>query len=1287
MTVTRFGKKVLKITGYILCGLVIIAVAFHFWFIHHAKELLEDTVSKKTNGKIKLQIHKLHYNYFTRRMVLDKAVFYTTDTLTAPSAYRFSITELRLDLKAILPLIMNKRLLIDSLYLQSPDIQVTTLRYSKDTIQKKKEDISIPYEMGKVYHSIQDALQVLQVTRFQIEDGKFTLLNKVQTGQQPLIIGKIHFHIDNLKVDTAQYSGKEKFMFSDNVVLRSHDQNILFPDRRHRLSFSRFRINLQQRLVEFDSCTIEATKKDSAGSSFKVFFDALLLTNIDFDTLYRAEVIKADSVYCINPKFMLDVELGKNKDNKKAPPKLENIIKQLTGDLQLGFVIVENADFNIKTIKDGKPSSFTFSKNNFELQGLSVDQDEAKPIKVQSFTMAIRNYENFIKDSSYSVKFDSVVFKNDRITLNNFLFNKLENGKITNTFSVPQFSLEGLSWDYLVFEKRLKARLATMYRPHISYTASGNKSKGAPRQTIFQSLSTVNDYMDLDQLEIIQGNIDLKLKDNVQVQLDNATLSVQSHSLLTSTKLSGIKSSLTNLAFDRGKIRAGDLFIHLEGIRYAGLNGQFAASLATINSKEKNIAASLQNIAVKKLVVDELKGNVTAEGINWEKATIDMDISAGNKKANTAIIDLKNIYGTNTNINTRIGNKTVSTQVRNLSLDEILIKPGTQPVLTGLAMTGTALKAILPTGNLSVAAYHIEDNKNSFLKEIRYKSSSGKMKADISISLLTTVPHIQPMINGDLAMDILHLTHPSIRLELMAAEKTPGAAPKNFPQLHIGEISLTQPSIYFSHQNDSGKMVLNWQGQQKANNKITLNGLQTSGTDGMLTNIEQLGFNITDFSFTNTTGKTITTGDGKLEAQLTDIHLSQQEGDNLDWSGTINHLSAKDFRFDSTGKPGGVFVLNQVALKNFLLSSATITSLQKLANANPSFQVKDFTGHYADDNIQLRWHNIGFNRGNNLLTLDSFAYRPSLSRDSFQAVRKYQTDYIQTGAGAMQIGPLDIDRYIRDSSLHIGKALIDKAYLIDYKDKSLPFNSGLIKPLPVTMIKQLPFKLKIDSLLLSNVEVVYTEVNEKTKVAGTIPVNRMDVTILNLKNNELSSTDSLTIRATGYLLDTAWIRLRVKESYTDSLGGFLMSLRLKPGDLRVLNSSLIPLASVKLISGDLDTLDMRAIGREYLSLGEMKMFYRNLKIQLLKNGVESKKTIFTRFVSFIANTFIIKSNNKSRIGNVFYIRQRDRSAINYLIKISLSGMASSVGAKKNKKMIRKYKNELEKRNLPPIDFE
>ena len=57
------------------------------------------------------------------------------------------------------------------------------------------------------------------------------------------------------------------------------------------------------------------------------------------------------------------------------------------------------------------------------------------------------------------------------------------------------------------------------------------------------------------------------------------------------------------------------------------------------------------------------------------------------------------------------------------------------------------------------------------------------------------------------------------------------------------------------------------------------------------------------------------------------------------------------------------------------------------------------------------------------------------------------------------------------------------------------------------------------------------------------------------------------------------------------------------------------------------------------------------------------------------------------MGRVFFIRQRDKSAINYLIKIAMSGMASSVGIKSNKKMMRKYRKELEQRNLPLIDLE
>ena len=129
------------------------------------------------------------------------------------------------------------------------------------------------------------------------------------------------------------------------------------------------------------------------------------------------------------------------------------------------------------------------------------------------------------------------------------------------------------------------------------------------------------------------------------------------------------------------------------------------------------------------------------------------------------------------------------------------------------------------------------------------------------------------------------------------------------------------------------------------------------------------------------------------------------------------------------------------------------------------------------------------------------------------------------------------------------------------------------------------------------------------------------------------------------------------------------------------------LSSIKIQSGYLDTLTMRAVGQEYLSLGEMRMYYHDLKVQFLKNGKEEKKRFLQGLMTFIANSFVIKNENKKRVGVVYFPRLRDRSFINYYIKIAMSGVASSVGAKKNKRLMKKYNRQLKVRQLPPIDFD
>jgi hypothetical protein len=169
-------------------------------------------------------------------------------------------------------------------------------------------------------------------------------------------------------------------------------------------------------------------------------------------------------------------------------------------------------------------------------------------------------------------------------------------------------------------------------------------------------------------------------------------------------------------------------------------------------------------------------------------------------------------------------------------------------------------------------------------------------------------------------------------------------------------------------------------------------------------------------------------------------------------------------------------------------------------------------------------------------------------------------------------------------------------------------------------------------------------------------------------------------------MDSIWIRLRLRESYYDSLSGFLMTLRIKPADMRVLNPVLIPLASFKIKSGWLDTLSMRVAGQDYLAFGEMNMRFHDLKVQLVNEDSLRKKRFITGLKTFFAG-LIIRNKNTKKPGNAFFVRNRDRSSLNYLIKIAMSGVTSSIGAKSNKKLMRQYKKELQKRNLPPVDYD
>ncbi|HTD93194.1 MAG TPA: hypothetical protein VK644_05260, partial [Chitinophagaceae bacterium] len=1091
-------------------GILVLLVAFHFWFVNHAEELIENMVSSTSKGKLMLKVKKFKFNWFSHKMELQNAVFYSTDTVSTPNAYRFKVDRIKIQVNALLPIIFEKRIYIDSIRLINPDISVTRLRPADDTLNKNDTNLSIPQEMGRIYNSIQDALKVLKVDRFRVENGTFSMINKSAPEEKPVTITRLAFQLDNLRVDSNKTDAQQRILFSDNVFLQTTHQDILFPDGRHRLSFSNFHINILKRLVEFDSCTIVANKGDSSHSSFRIFFDKLLMTNIDFDTLYHNEVIKADSVYCINPKFQLDVSLGKRTGLAKPPP-LNDLIQQLTGDMELAFVVVENGSFDINTLREGRPSSFRSDHNNFELQGLRIQKNAPKPLVVERFAMAIRNYENFLRDSAYAIQFDSILINNKRISLSNFSYKELKNDKVVNQFIMPQFELYGLSWDNLIFDQQLAAERVTLYKPLINYNLS--QAKTHESQDIFGTLSDLSNFMQLNNLNIVDGKINLYFRNKGQLQLENATIFVKGQQLVASRKLARLRQSFDLLNFKKGFFKMNDVEVGMDDVQFNGTTNQLKAGSLHIKDKQ-DMSIEASHVAINAMIVDEKLQNLSINGIHWEKANVNISSLGGQPNPSKRHLILNDISGKDTKITVAHGTRLATLHLATVAADEFSAGGSKSIVIKGFSADGNDLEVTDSHLKASIKTFTLADHRVSQLKGIVYTNYKGSDSVDLEIPSVTLVPDMNAIINGDIIADEVRIVNPVVRLRLVKKEDLEGTSEKAFPDLALNRVVIIQPRLDYVHTGDKGLARIEWSGKEDSI-RFELNNIKMKKDPSGSLSVGSLLFRLSQFKYQSPRGRIFDAGKGTVSAQLEDLALQKDDAGDWEWRGNIKELTAKDFVIDSLGHKAGRMTLHSAKLNDLTISSSNLLSLRQLMADNRQFRLREISGNYHNEKDIFNWRNMAYDKSSRRFTMDSFSYHPTPDRDAFIKSQPYQSDYLAATTGKVIIGPFDIERYIRDSVLDLGSVSIDNGYMTDFRDKRIPREPGLVTLLPVNMLKQIPVRLFVDSVKISGANVVYEETNEKSGKAGRVTIDRMNGRILRLRNFNFSSSDSLEISAAG----------------------------------------------------------------------------------------------------------------------------------------------------------------------------
>jgi hypothetical protein len=374
------------------------------------------------------------------------------------------------------------------------------------------------------------------------------------------------------------------------------------------------------------------------------------------------------------------------------------------------------------------------------------------------------------------------------------------------------------------------------------------------------------------------------------------------------------------------------------------------------------------------------------------------------------------------------------------------------------------------------------------------------------------------------------------------------------------------------------------------------------------------------------------------------------------------------------------------ALKNLVVDSDHTKDVWKVLEDNyPTAAVHDMKATIETNGNLIRFDRLDYDPQSMSGRVHQFQFRPLKDKQQFLDDSYYQTNYMDTRITSIAFNKFNVKRFLKDTIVQLANIHVESPSLQIDRDKTKPFFATAVKPLPTNAFQKLKVGFKIDTLKVSEGRISYTEKSRITGKEGTINFSQLNALVRNVKNIDLRQDDSLYIRASTRFMDSANVRLRVRESYRDTLAGFVLTSQVSPFHTSILNKALVPMVSVDFKSGFVDTLYMRAIGREYLSLGSMKFLYHDLKVEFLDKEDTSRHSLKNQFLKFAANTFVVRTNNTKRTGEIYYARDRNRAVFQYWVKMILSGVTTSVGAKSNKKQIRKYKKSLNQKHLPPIE--
>ncbi len=352
---------------------------------------------------------------------------------------------------------------------------------------------------------------------------------------------------------------------------------------------------------------------------------------------------------------------------------------------------------------------------------------------------------------------------------------------------------------------------------------------------------------------------------------------------------------------------------------------------------------------------------------------------------------------------------------------------------------------------------------------------------------------------------------------------------------------------------------------------------------------------------------------------------------------------------------------DQLSLRGIHLSQTTTSDNAPFVPVFDSLELelKQQRSVLGGGTYALGYERFNYRNAGQSLRIENLTVEPQLEPGEMKARHTHSFETYKLSLAGLDIQGLDLATLFMGGELRMKTLTIDSLHAEIFRDKSLPFDTGKIIPLPAQSLAAMKFPLRIDTLQVRNSYLKYAENVPETGGLVEVDLNDLSMALYPVVSGAAGGlSDTLHIDLSASLLRVIPIEIQLQMPYGhDAL--YLKGHSSGSARLHTLNSTVYPAISMRFSEGNLNRLYFTAYGNSRHMQGALTMLYEDLAVEFLQEEGQRNKA-----KSLLANTLVKNSNpnrrGKTLVGVIEFDRVPYKGLGNYLWKSIQSGLVNSL---------------------------